>query len=154
MSTAGSTGGSSEHTFATANASFPLSPPASPPVTPVINTLKTIDPLNDDDLISNADLDNEEEPFEVGEETLFGSTLQRIGEPNESKMRAPDTRIFGQTEFLHDVDYLIEKMNIEWCGPRGYAVSIRTRSYADKEKSEPNKVKFYCTRGRKYKPDL
>jgi hypothetical protein len=45
-------------------------------------------------------------------------------------------------------------MNLEWCGPREYAVSIRRRFYTDKEKWEPNKVKFYCTRGRRYQADL
>ena len=138
----------------TANDSLPLSPPASPPATPVADTPK-FDPLNeDDDLISDVDLDNGDEPLEVGDETLFGSTTQRIGESKDSLMRAPDTRIFRQPEFLHDIDFLLDKMNIEWCGPRGYAISIRARFYTDKEKSELNKVKFYCTRGRKYQPDL
>jgi hypothetical protein len=112
-----------------------------------------IDPTSEDDLVSSTELDNEE-PLEAGEQTLFGSTTQIIGESKEISMRAPDTKIFTQPELLRDIDYLIEKMNVEWCGPRGYAVSIRTRSYADKEKLEPNKVKFYCTRGRKYKVDL
>jgi hypothetical protein len=109
--------------------------------------------LDDDELSLNADLDNEE-PLEAGDETLFGSTTQRIGESKDSLMRAPDTRIFRQSELLHDIDYLIQKMNIEWCGPRGYAISIRARFFADEAKKEPNKIKFYCTRGRKYQTDL
>jgi hypothetical protein len=136
----------------TANASLPLSPPASPPVTPVTDTPK-INQLDEDELSLIADSDNEE-PLEAGDETLFGSTTQRIGESKDSLMRAPDTRIFRQSEILHDIDYLIEKMNIEWCGPRGYAISIRARFFADEAKKEPNKVKFYCTRGRKYQTDL
>src|SRR6516164_9386562 len=138
MSTAGSTSDTSEHTFTTANASLPLSPPPSPPVTPLADTPK-VDSLNENELIPLTNLDDEE-TFEAGEETVFGSTTQRIGESKDSSMRAPDTKIFGQPEFLHDINYLIEKMNIEWCGPRGYAVSIRRRFYADKEKLDPNKV--------------
>jgi hypothetical protein len=152
MSTTSSTSGSSEHTFRTANASLPLSPPASPQIAPLGGTSK-IDPASDDELISSPEL-NHEEPLEVGEETVFGSTTQSLGESNETKMRAPDTRIFRQPEYLRDIDYLVQKMNMEWCGPRGYAVLIRTRSFADQEKTEPNKVKFYCTRGRRYQADL
>jgi MULE transposase domain len=95
-----------------------------------------------------------DDPSEVGDDTLFGSTIQKIGEPQDSLMRAPDTRLFKEPEFIHNIDSLIEKMNLEWCGPRGYAVSIRRHFYADKEKLEPNKVKFYCTRGRNYQTDL
>jgi hypothetical protein len=65
-------------------------------------------------------------------------------------MHAPDTRIFKQAGFIHDIDTLIELMNLKW-----YAVSIRRRFYhfyVGKEKLEPNKVKFY--RGRKYQADL
>jgi hypothetical protein len=152
MSITGSPSGSSKYTFMTANASLPLSPPASPQITPVAGTPKT-DPTLEDDLVSSTELDNEE-PLEAGEETLFGSTTQIIGESKEISMRAPDTKIFRQPELLRDIDYLIEKINVKWCGPRGYAVSIQTCSYANKEKLEPNKVKFYYTRGHKYKVDL
>jgi hypothetical protein len=136
----------------TANASILLSPPTSPQIALLVEVPK-VDQASDDELIPGPGL-NHEEPLEAGEETVFGSTTQSLGESNEAKMRAPDKRIFGEPEYLHDIDHLIQKMNLEWCGPRGYAVSIQRRLFADKENSEPNKVKFYCTRGRRYQADL
>jgi hypothetical protein len=41
-------------------------------------------------VISDENSANEGESLEVGEETLFGSTLQRIGEPKDSLMRFRD----------------------------------------------------------------
>jgi hypothetical protein len=96
----------------TANASLPLSPPASPQIVP-LGGKPNIDPASDDELISSTEL-NHEEPLEAGDETVFGSTTQSLGESNETKMRAPDTRIFRQPEYLRDIDYLIQNMNIEW----------------------------------------
>jgi hypothetical protein len=108
-----------------------------------------------DDLVSIPDLNADEEALESGGDTIFGSTVQKLGESRESMMRAPDIRVFSQMSSLHDIDYLIEQMNVQWCGPRGYAVSIRRRLYADNmNKSSVNKVYFYCTRGRNYQPNL
>jgi hypothetical protein len=113
MSTAtGSASRSSDQTFLTANASLPLSPPASPAVTPVPETPK-LEPLSEDGLMSDGNSAHEDDSLEVGDETLFGSTIQRIGESKDSLMRAPDTRIFKRPEFIHNIDSLMEKINLE-----------------------------------------
>jgi hypothetical protein len=46
----------------------------------------------------------EDDPLEVDNDTLSGSTIQKIGEPRDSLMRAPDTRLFKQAEFIHDIE--------------------------------------------------
>lgn len=143
MSAAGSASRSTEQTFMTATTSLPLSPLASPAVIPIPETPK-LEPQSKDGFISDRSLTNDDDTLEVRCEKPFSFTIQRIREFKDSLSRPPDTRTFTPPEFIYGIDSLFEKMNLEWCGPRGYAVSIRGRFYADKEKLKPNKVKFSC----------